>query len=318
MAQFFGIDLQQDSSDNTKPITPQVALAALQIPIPKISPYPLIRIGGSGDGAYLVPDDLKGISRCLSPGVNNFKFFEDELAQSHGIHSDLVDASSDADKFSTPIIDDMQTFTKKWLDINFGNESLSISQWISGLPADSNNLMLQMDIEGAEYRNLLATEDSELKKFHIIVLELHRVAVGFSRPRVFRQVMRPLLQKLDKNFICVHAHPNNALGMYPPKALGTNVPRLLEVTFLRKDRFPQDSFTHPSFASLPHPKDIRNVPARAPIYLDYPWTTLPRSRASQARILGDWIDFFHFHNRSDLFLAYTKLWLKRKLQREPS
>ncbi len=315
MAQFFGIDLKKDSLDDTRPITSQEALSALQILIPKISPYPLIRIGGSGDGAYLVPDDLKGISRCLSPGVNNFKFFEDELAQSHRIHSDLVDASSDADKFSTPIIDGMQTFTKKWLDTNSGHDSLSISQWISALPADSDNLMLQMDIEGAEYRNLLATDDSQLKKFRIIILELHRVAVGFSRPRVFHQVMRPLLQKLDKNFVCVHAHPNNALGMYPPKVLGTNVPRLLEVTFLRKDRFPQNYFSHLSFASLPHPKDITNVPARAPIYLDSPWTTLPRSRASQARIFGDWIEFFRFHNRSDLLLAYTKFWLKQKLRR---
>jgi hypothetical protein len=315
MARFFGIDLKQDSPETTRPIDAQEAQASLQILIPKKSPYSLIRIGGSGDGAYLIPDDLKGISRCLSPGVNNFKHFEDELAQAHGIQCDLVDASSDAEKFSTPIIEGMQTFSKKWLDTKESDESLSISQWISALPAGSEDLMLQMDIEGAEYRNLLATDDSELKKFRIIVLELHRVAVGFRRPRVFHQVMKPLLQKLDANFICVHAHPNNALGMYPHETLKTNIPRLLEVTFLRKDRFPRELLSNPSFASLPHSKDITNVPARAPIYLDSPWTTLPRSRESQARIIGDWLRYFRHHNRSDLLMAYAKLWLKKKLQR---
>jgi hypothetical protein len=310
MSQFFGINLNQEPPENTKPINAQEAQAALDILIPKRSPRPLIRIGGRGDGAYLLPDDLKGISRCLSPGVNNSKHFEDELVMSHGIQCDLIDASSDVDKFTTPIIDGMQTFRKKWLDINGHNQSISISQWISSLPDGSDNLMLQMDIEGAEYRNLLATEDKDLRKFRIIILELHRLAVG-----VFHKVMKPLLQKLDVNFICVHAHPNNALGLYRPKALKTLVPRLLEVTFLRRDRFPQPSLSRLPFVSLPHPKDITNVPSRAPIFLDCPWTALPRSRESQARIIRDWLDFFHRHKRSDLFFAYSQLWLKYKLQK---
>ena len=46
---------------------------------PKASPFGLIRIGGNSDGAYLVPDDLQGISCCFSPGVSDRKSFEDEL-----------------------------------------------------------------------------------------------------------------------------------------------------------------------------------------------------------------------------------------------
>ena len=39
-------------------------------------PYKLIRLGGRGDGAYLLPDDLQDIQACFSPGVSDSKLFE--------------------------------------------------------------------------------------------------------------------------------------------------------------------------------------------------------------------------------------------------
>ena len=62
---------------------------------PKPCPYPLIRIGGKSDGAYLVPDDLEGIDSCFSPGVCNSKRFEDHLAKEYAIKSYMCDFSSD-------------------------------------------------------------------------------------------------------------------------------------------------------------------------------------------------------------------------------
>ena len=35
---------------------------------PKKSPYELIRIGGTSDGAYLLPNDLAGVSACFPQG----------------------------------------------------------------------------------------------------------------------------------------------------------------------------------------------------------------------------------------------------------
>jgi hypothetical protein len=116
--------------------------------IPKKSPKPLIRLGSSLDGGYLLPDDLKGISRCLSPGVNNFKFFEDDLATKHNIKCDLVDASSDVDCFATQLIDGMQTFYPQWLDTNNSSDSLSIAEWITMHSGDREDFLLQIDIEG--------------------------------------------------------------------------------------------------------------------------------------------------------------------------
>ena len=48
---------------------------------PKSVGKKLIRIGGNGDGGYLLPDDLSHISACFSPGVDVTSTFEEELAE---------------------------------------------------------------------------------------------------------------------------------------------------------------------------------------------------------------------------------------------
>jgi hypothetical protein len=55
----------------------------------------LIRIGGDGDGGYLLPDDLQGIQHCFSPGVGAVADFESHLA-SLNIRSFLADYSVDS------------------------------------------------------------------------------------------------------------------------------------------------------------------------------------------------------------------------------
>ena len=80
---------------------------------PKAINTRLIRIGGSKDGAYLLPDCLDTIDRCFSPGVSNRKNFEDELAIKWKIKSHMYNFSSDIDKFATKLIEEYQTFQKK-------------------------------------------------------------------------------------------------------------------------------------------------------------------------------------------------------------
>ena len=126
---------------------PSKTIDALKFLIPKPSPFEFVRIGGNRDGSYLVPNDLEHIDACFSPGVNNYKFFEDELVKKYGIKSHMCDFSSDPDRFTTPIIEGMQTFKKKWLDIDGGEDSISLSDWVRELSPDAkNDLILQIDI----------------------------------------------------------------------------------------------------------------------------------------------------------------------------
>ena len=53
----------------------------------------LIRIGGEGDGGYLIPNVFDKISYCFSPGVDYTANFEKELSEKFGIKSFMADAS---------------------------------------------------------------------------------------------------------------------------------------------------------------------------------------------------------------------------------
>jgi FkbM family methyltransferase len=260
---------------------------------PKPSPYRLKRIGSNRDGAYLVPDDLEGIDACFSPGVANTKDFEDVLTDKHGIKCHLCDHSSDAHLLETPLRQGMQTFKKKWLDVDGSADSISLADWIEELsPWPDRDLLLQMDIEGAEYRNLLGCDDAVLKRFRIIVIEIHDLHV-VRHPEQFEKQLGPLLRKLDKQFVCVHAHPNNCCGDFELPGTGLNIPNIHELTFLRRDRFaPARRFA----PLIPHPHDVTlNVRENLPLLLSPAWChTGSRGLVSRLAVAKHWVDYVIF------------------------
>lgn len=264
---------------------PLAIAEAMAILKPKASPKPLIRIGGTKDGAYLLPDDLDGIVACFSPGVYNFKNFEDELAKRHGIRSHMCDFSSDVARFRTPLIPGMQTFDKAWLDLAGVPDSLQLDTWVNDLyPDPAQDLMLQIDIEGAEYRNILSCSSETLRRFRIITLELHRLK-SIRTPDVLEQIILPFLRKLDEDFICVHVHPNNCGGQFNLPGWSV-MPNAIEMTMLRRDRFGLHAEGERFAPDSPHPLDIvSNGLHRAPLFLDEHWLEGPRSTASTIRML---------------------------------
>lgn len=263
----------------------------IELLMPQASPYKLVRIGGKGDGAYLVPDDLEGIDACFSPGVNNFKYFEDDLTSQWGIKAHMCDFSSDPEKFSTPLIPGMQTFEKKWLDIDGSPDSISLSGWIEKYcPDKSKDLILQMDIEGAEYRNILGADDATLRRFRIIVIELHWLKAFASEEELSRE-LGPLISKIHTSHVPIHAHPNNCCGEFIDSRTGCNIPNVIEMTYLRRDRFLSQQL--PISPQLPHPDDISyNVRSKQPIHLNENWLKgTERSIYSKIKILQDDLDF---------------------------
>jgi len=222
----------------------------------------LIRIGGEGDGAYLLPDHLDGIEACFSPGVSTIIDFETQLARDHKIPSYLCDASVDARDL--PLQPAMQRFSRKWLGSFDGDDTQSLDGWVLGSDhADASNLLLQMDIEGSEYGALLAASDSVLARFRILVIEFHRLD-ALQSSRFLNTRFLPVLRKLLAQFDCVHAHANNCLPTL--NLSGYDVPPVLELTFYRKrenqgDRRPWQ----------PSPLDVLNVPDNPPLHLGAPW-----------------------------------------------
>ena len=187
----------------------------------------LVRIGGVGDGGYLIPDDLVGVEECFSPGVSVIAEFEKDLV-GRGIRCYLADYSVDRSPFEHPMID----FVKKYLGVFDSEKFIRLESWVSGKRNSVGDLILQMDIEGSEYRVLLDTPDEVLVKFRIIVIEFHHLNRLFETFGF--EVINLTFMKLLKNFDIVHMHPNNCRE--PVELFEFSVPPVMEFTFLRKDR----------------------------------------------------------------------------------
>lgn len=220
-------------------------LARLQ---PQQSRFPLIRIGGEGDGGYLVPDDLDGIAACFSPGVDVTASFEADML-ARGVPCFLADASVKAPPISHPAID----FIPRYLGAVTDAQTITLDHWVTEkAPSEAaGDLLLQMDIEGHEWIVLLNASDHVLSRMRIMALELH----GFPNcldPLAW-QLVNATLDRLGRMFHVVHAHVN--ADRPPLRAGGIEIPYLLEVTLLRKDR----SDTSGAVTQFPHPLDRSNV-----------------------------------------------------------
>jgi hypothetical protein len=273
----------------------------LAVLTPKPSPVPLVRIGGDRDGAYLVPSDLDGVKACFSPGVSTTKLFEDEMVERYAIRCHLCDFSSDVERLTTPLIAGWQTFDKKWLDVDGGPESISLQEWIDVYAPDpGDDLLLQMDVEAAEYRNLNQASTETLQRFRVIVIELHNLDLMMDDQQ--REVdLAPLLRKLDATHVCVHAHPNNCCGDVIDPESGRNIPRVLELSLLRRDRLAPQGQTDQGFPpALPHPLDIpRNVLALPPLALNTNWPGAATSGPSGLKRVQDELAYVNFMWNAD-------------------
>lgn len=230
----------------------------LNILAPFNTEIPLIRVGGSGDGGYLLPDDLDGIVACFSPGVDATMTFDTEIME-RGIPCYLADASVEG--LTAPHA--MATFDKLFLGPKTSGRFISLGDWVARYAPPDGDLLLQMDIEGAEYETLNAANAETLKRFRIIVLEVHDVN-HLTRPAP-HSLMSQTFEKLNDMFVLTHVHPNN----YTPVAriAGWSIPPLLELTYIRRDRVNE---AHPAMV-LPHPLDEKNVGTKPDFPLPHFW-----------------------------------------------
>ena len=206
---------------------------------------PTIRLGGDGDGGYLLPDDLDGLAACISPGVSTVADFELAMAE-RGVPSFMADASVESAPAEHPLFDFEPTFV--------GTQDApgwtTLESWMRRKAPDTGDLLLQMDIEGSEWPVLTSVDRDTLMRFRIIVLELHDMHKIFLRSGL--DEIGHVLQRLLEDFEMVHIHANN--NLQPVRGHGYEVPPVLEVTLLRKDRVR----SRKPVASLPHPLDVPN------------------------------------------------------------
>ena len=236
--------------------------SALKLIQPKPSPAQLVRIGGSGDGGYLVPDDLEGLVACFSPGVAESANFELALAE-RGVRSFMADYSVDG----VPVSNELFDFEKLYLaTYNEPGKFIRLDDWIVEKKHNKGDLVLQMDIEGNEWPILADISAETLSLFRIIVLELHEMDNLLTNPLGI-EIFSTVFRKLNDQFSVVHLHANNCCGALSYQ--GIQIPKVLEVTLIRNDRYPKSGQVFES--TIPHALDVPNVPGRKELTLSRDW-----------------------------------------------
>ena len=227
--------------------------------------HDLVRVGPSTDGGYLLPNDLNGVNYCFSPGVAASSYFEKDLA-SRGMQIFLADKSVE----EPAVKSDSFSFIKKFISSQNSEEEglITMNSWVQEqLPEfvndPSSEAILQMDIEGCEYEVLHNISGKLLKKFRIVIIELHKLHQ--LADRFSFSLIAPALRKLLQSHSVVHIHPNNNRRVL--RIHGVEIPATMEFTFLRKDRLVRGG----QISSYPHPLDAKCVPDKRDLILPKCW-----------------------------------------------
>jgi hypothetical protein len=210
------------------------------------------RYGNPGDGGYVVVDDLMPTDKLLSVGVGSDVSFELEVSGSLGdIH--LYDHTVD----SLPIDIEGSRFFKFGIGTKNSESFRTIVDALSKFE-NPGDYILKMDIESCEWSVLLESKDLELKHFRQIIVELHGLD-GISK-EADRSVIFAVLDRLNKHHLPVHIHPNN----YEKNFIfgGFSLPRVIEVTYLRRDSTTLFELSGPRGQHLDFPNnpEIPDVP----------------------------------------------------------
>jgi hypothetical protein len=223
--------------------------------------HDLIRIGCENDGGYLVPPSISECEACFSPGVANNSSFEKDLLNKFNIRSHLADASVDS-----PTDFEIGSFLGKYIAAYESLETTTLEKWVLETvdPKICKSLILQMDIEGAEYSSILSCPDYILNLFKIIVLEVHDVYAWGNES--FFKIAREFFNKLLRHFTPIHLHPNNHMGAIYLRSI--LVPQGFELTLLRNDCLTSHNS---EYASLPSALDTPNDPTLPELLLPTYW-----------------------------------------------
>lgn len=195
---------------------------------PHRSRFAKVRVGTLGDGGYVLPDDLDGISAVLSLGIGDEVSFDLHFAQ-RGAPVFQYDPTV----AGPPLAHENFHFHRLGWGPADGPQSASLQGMIErhGLLKD-NHALLKFDTEGAEWGCFASIDANMLKPFRIVVCELHFI-FGIQHPE-YAAAYAHLIRSLTEFHTVVHLHGNNCCGI--DLAEGVPVPRVFELTLLRKDR----------------------------------------------------------------------------------
>ena len=190
------------------------------------------RIGRIGDGGYIMLEDFLDGNIAYSFGISNEISWDEDIA-SHGYEVFMYDHT----------ISNLPRESEKlhWFPIgiigkNKDNTNLmSLDEILKkNGHAEENNMILKMDVEGAEWDVLKEISSDILIRFDQMVFEFHDV---YNRENY--DLIRYCLEKLNKTHQAIHIHPNNYGNCVWVD--GKAYPDALEVSYVKKGKYQFDN-----------------------------------------------------------------------------
>lgn len=245
--------------------------ARLPATLQPITCQDLIRLGGKGDGGYLVSrSDVVRSDFLLSFGVNLDWRFESDFVKINDVPLDAYDASTSPKLFVKRAIKALLDFKPKlaleilWklraFRLFFKEQRRHVPKHV-GLPIGgmhctlddafsritASNVFVKMDIEGSEYRCLDSIVRNQTR-ISGVVIEFHEVDLHLDRIVSFVN---------DLKFNLLHVHANN----WSPISEGT--PLVIELTLSK------NSGGGAKVVSLPSALDAPNDPSTPDIEIAF-------------------------------------------------
>lgn len=205
-----------------------------------------VRIGGErGDGGYIMVDDFNPQMHAYSVGIGDNVTWDMELA-----HKGIKVFMYDHTIYHLPQVHNNFTFQR--VGVGTGKQCMPLEDILrENGDLDNRNLILKMDIEGAEWNVLDSIPSELLNNFIQISLELHDICNLERKEQILK-----ILYKLGLTHQAVWVHGNNI-----DKAETTDgilVPNLIETTFVRKD----GCLFEDGVCEFPMPLDLPNIAHR--------------------------------------------------------
>mgnify|MGYP000509294134 CR=1 FL=1 len=186
----------------------------------------LTRIGGATDGGYVMAEPIAA-SGAISIGVGSDVSWDQDIG-SRGIPVAMFDHTVRKAPAHVP----GGTFHRIGIGPTHGPKIRPLDQLVSiaGF-AGRDDLLLKMDVEGAEWEALTRPAPANLQPFTRIVVELHGIA-GLKDTRSAERILAAI-EQLGETHYPVHVHANN----YDELVRFGNwwFPNAIEVSFIRKD-----------------------------------------------------------------------------------
>lgn len=217
--------------------------------------YELVRVGKDNDGGYIMPDDFASGGIAYSFGIGGDISWEKQMAD-QGFKVYCFDHTIDR----LPENYENCFFVKKGItgcdsieDNLYSIETLLLQNGHE----NEKNMVLKMDVEGAEWDFLCNVSTETLDMFSLMTFELHGLT------QIENQILiKSVLRKINQTHQAVWIHANNA---GPVERAGEYyVPLFLEITYANKKvyQFEDMVYNSPINIDSPNRKQYKDVELR--------------------------------------------------------